>query len=43
MASATHRTKKIRKKKKSTKGLKRKAKNRNQGTTKSSAKLFGDE
>jgi hypothetical protein len=43
MASATHRTKKIRNKKLSTKGKKRKAKNRNQGTTKSQAKLFGDQ
>ncbi len=43
MASATHRTKKIRKKKRSTQGTKRKAKNRNEGTTKTRAKLFGDE
>ncbi len=43
MASATHRTKKIRNKKLSTKGKKRKAKNRNQGTTESEAELFGDQ
>ncbi len=42
MASATHRTKKIRNKKLATKGKKRKAKNRNQGTTQTQAELFGD-
>jgi len=42
MASKTKRTKIIRKKKKAHKGVKRKAKNRNQGTTPSRAKLFGD-
>ncbi len=42
MASATKRTEIKRKKKLSTKGKKRKAKNRNQGTTPKASKLFGD-
>ena len=42
MSSATKRTESIRKKKQSTKGTKRKAKARNQGTTPTRAKLFGD-
>lgn len=43
MASATKRTESIRNKKKSTRGAKRKAVNRNKGTTPKRAKLFGDE
>lgn len=43
MASATKRTTRIRKVKLAKKGKVRKAKNRNEGTTKSPAKLFGDE
>lgn len=42
MASATNRTGKIRRNKKTKKGKVRKAANRNKGTTKSAAKLFGD-
>lgn len=42
MASASKKTKAIRKNKKANSGKKRKAKNRNQGTTPSKATLFGD-
>jgi hypothetical protein len=42
MASATKRTELIRKQKLAGKGKKRKAKNRNQGTTPKASKLFGD-
>lgn len=42
MASKTKRTKAIRKRKKITSGKKRKATNRNSGTTKKSKELFGD-
>lgn len=42
MASATQQTEKIRKKKLSKKGTARKAKLRNQGSTKSKKELFGD-
>jgi len=42
MASATKRTEKIRKQKLAGKGKVRKAKNRNQGTTPTAKKLFGD-
>lgn len=43
MASATKRTGTVRRKKQTQRGKTRKAKNRNQGTTKTAAKLFGDE
>ena len=43
MASATKKLKRIRKVKLAKQGNKRKAKERNQGTTKSAAVLFGDE
>ena len=43
MASAAKRTGVIRKRKKSKAGNKRKAKVRNNGTTKTAAQLFGDE
>lgn len=43
MASPTKQTESIRERKKSTQGKKRKAKERNQGSTKSAAELFGDE
>ena len=42
MASATNRTGKRRRNKKTKMGKVRKAINRNKGTTKSAAKLFGD-
>ena len=43
MASPTKQTEIIRERKRSNQGKKRKAKERNQGTTKSAAQLFGDE
>lgn len=43
MASASKQTETIRSAKKKSAGSKRKAKNRNQGTTKPAAVLFGDE
>ena len=43
MASPTRKTEKVRERKKTSQGKKRKAKERNQGTTQSKAKLFGDE
>ncbi len=43
MASPTKKTKIIRKKKKANAGKVRKAKNRNQGTTRSKNELFGEE
>ena len=43
MASATRKLKLIRKRKNGRMGSKRKAKNREQGTTKSKAELFGDD
>jgi hypothetical protein len=43
MASASKRTDTVRRNKKTLRGKVRKAKNRNKGTTKSAAKLFGDE
>lgn len=42
MASKTNRTNKIRANKRTKKGKVRKVANRNKGTTKSAAKLFGD-
>ncbi len=42
MASPTKQTELIRERKKSNQGKKRKAKDRNQGSTKSAAELFGD-
>jgi len=42
MASATRKLKLIRKRKEGRMGKKRKAKNRENGTTKSKAELFGD-
>ncbi|MCB0366489.1 MAG: hypothetical protein H6624_20035 [Bdellovibrionaceae bacterium] len=42
MASPTKKTSRVRKMKLATKGRKRKAKNRTQGTTKSKEELFGD-
>lgn len=43
MASDTQQTRLIRKRKLHKKGLKRKVANRNNGTTQSDAKLFGDD
>ena len=42
MASASKQTERIRKQKRHTKGKRRKAKNRTEGTTPSKAELFGD-
>lgn len=42
MASPTKHTETVRNRKRKKAGAKRKAKNRNEGTTKSAAELFGD-